>query len=324
MAIVSEDGIDRISNSEIQTFKRCRRKWWLAYYRCLAPTERAATGPLQLGTMVHEALAAMYSPAHENPLVIFEKQVLEDLETFPEQQVEIEKQADLGRAMLEGYIEWVAETGVDQGLRIVAVETRMEVDAGVPNTKLIGKLDVRVEREQDGVVLFLDHKTVANLTEPIRTLHMDEQMLHYHLLEYMDYLAVKAEAEAYGQQPPTARHTDGGLYNMLRKVKRTERAKPPFFDRVEVRHNLHELRSHWLRVHGVIREIQETRRQLDTGADSRYVAYPTPTRDCTWQCEFFPVCPLFDDGSNAEGLLSEYFSRYNPLDRYKTEGTDEG
>ena len=50
----------RISNSEIQTFKDCRRRWWLSYYRRLQPKTQQMTGALALGSRVHEALDMYY------------------------------------------------------------------------------------------------------------------------------------------------------------------------------------------------------------------------------------------------------------------------
>lgn len=321
MTVRPTDGIPVYSNSEMQTWKRCRRKWWLAYYRHLGLAATRPTGPLALGTRIHRALAEVYKPNPGDPMVMLEKTILEDLELFDEEAVEIEKEAELARIMLEGYIEWVAETGVDHGLTIVGAEQRVEVESGIPGVRLVGKLDVRVTRDSDRVQLFLDHKTVQNLTEPVRTLHLDEQMLHYHLLEYMEYLRLKAEAQRDGTPEPAARHTDGGLYNMLRKVKRTDRAKPPFYDRVEVRHNINELRAYWIRAHAVVETIENARKALDAGANHLAVAFPTPHRNCTWDCEFFAVCPMFDDGSNAEGLLETYYVAVDPLARY---GEEEG
>ena len=51
----------RISNSEIQTFKDCRRKWWLSYYRRLRPRTESKTGALALGSRIHQALDDYYS-----------------------------------------------------------------------------------------------------------------------------------------------------------------------------------------------------------------------------------------------------------------------
>src|ERR1035437_5530121 len=199
------------------------------------------------------------------------------MERFPDQLHEIQQEADLCRAMLEGYFEWLQETGSDEGFTILGDEQIVEAPLGDINGIIVmlrGKLDVRLIRQVDGARLFMDHKSVGNFTEPVRTLNMDEQMLMYHLLEYLSALALGAQ--------DTTQYTMGGLYNMLRKVKRTSQAKPPFFDRVEVHHNINELRSFYLRVHGMVSKIMQATAKLNTGTDPNWVTYPTPNRKCTW------------------------------------------
>lgn len=318
---IRSPGDEVYSNSEVQTWLRCQRKWWFSHYRKVGIKERSATGPRELGTRCHFALASMYQPEPQDPMVALEKTILDDLSVYPEQAVEIEKEADLARAMIEGYVQWTYDTGVDIGLRVIAPELRVEVLSGLPGVKLIEKLDVRLVRESDNIQLFMDHKTVGNLTEPVRTLHMNPQMLHYHLIEYLEYLDIKAKAELEGKPPPGERHTDGALYNMIRKVKRTATAKPPFYERVEVRHNIHELRNYWKRVHSIIQRIREAQQALDAGGDHQVIVPPRPISDCHWDCDYFVACPLFDDGSNAEGLLEQYYVPTDPIARYLEQPT---
>jgi hypothetical protein len=310
-----DDGMRRISNGELKTFKRCRRKWYLGYYRKLGLAFESPFGARALGTRVHHALSVWYVPdgvERGDPFETFEETVREDFARCaddPHKLEQIRKDAELGRIMLEGYFQWLAETGADEGLRVIASETKLEVDPGFgDNTRLIAKMDVRAVREQDNARLFIDHKTVGSLTEPTKMLPLDEQMKHYHLIEYLDLLA-SGHAEE---------RTEGALYNMLKKVKRTERAKPPFYDRVQVNHNLDVLRSYWLRVRGEVASIVHLEQQLEAGWDHLEVAYPNPTRDCTWDCDFYHVCSMFDDGSRSEDYLAANFVVINPLKRYET------
>lgn len=113
--------------------------------------------------------------------------------------------------------------------------------------------------------------------------------------------------------------TEGGIFTMLKKVKRSANARPPFYDQIEVRHNVFALRSFWQRIHGVLTDLLKTRDSLDAGADHRFVAYPRPSRDCKWKCQFFTVCPLLDDGSAAEQAISEMFDVGDPYGYYGTE-----
>ncbi len=314
--------VRRFSNSEIQTFKRCRRKWYLGWYRCLRLRHQDPVGAFATGNRVHRALEAWYVPEGDNPTdprTALEAAIASDWEACkqayaeigqeppPELVKEFNENTALERAMVEGYMEWLIETGVDSGLRVVAPETYLEAPLEVPGSNvdvlLIGKLDVRMVREYDGARLFMDHKTTMSLTEPLKTIRLDEQMLHYHVLEWL--------SDVEGGR------CDGALYNMLRKVKRSARAKPPFYDRVEVRHNKHELESFRRRLIGVIKTMLDVIARLEAGEDPHVVVYPSPTRDCSWSCDFLPVCTMFDDGSRVDAMLEQYYVQEDPLSHYK-------
>lgn len=308
-----DDDLYTLTNSELRTFKRCRRKWWLSYYRRLRLQERAVTGPAPLGTRVHEALSAYYSTDARDPIEVITESIERDMQDHPLQAEDIDKEGDLAVTMVEGYMQWVEDEGMDEGLRVIADETVLDAILALPagrSVRLRGKIDVRVQREVDGARFFIDHKTVGSLSEPARTLHMDEQMLHYHLLERL--------------APDTDGYAAGGMYNMLRKVKRTVRATPPFYDRIEVHHNEHELRNYWTRVQGEAVDILSVHDELENGASHQLIAYPNPRRDCTWDCEFFAVCPMFDDGSHAEAMIEQYFQIGVKNDYYSTSQMQEG
>lgn len=298
----------RLSNSEIQTFKDCRRRWWLTYYRRLQPRYKETTGALALGSRIHEALDRYYSQgipllqAHAE-LVDQDKLLVQD-EYFGTET--LDKEAELGRIMLEGYLQWVEENGIDAELEMVSTEEKITASLFAGEVELQGKLDMRVRRKADGVRLFRDFKTVGgSLSDFANLAPMNEQVLTYMLLESTK----RDESE----------RVEGGIFTMLKKVRRTAAAKPPFYDQVEVRHNVFALRAFWKRIHGTITDLMRVRRALDDGEDHTFVAYPRPTRDCKWKCQFFAICPLFDDGSAAEQALSEMFVEGDPYDYYNTE-----
>lgn len=304
----------RLSNSEIQTFKTCRRKWWLTYYRRLQPKYREPTGALALGSRIHAALDDYYSngtpllEAHTN-LVVAEKSLLisEFRDTY-----ELEKEAELGHIMLEGYLQWVEENGIDAELEMVSTEETVIVPLFGGDVELQGKLDMRVRRKADGVRMFRDFKTVGgSLSDFANLAPMNEQILTYMILEQLK------EGEE--------QRTDGGIFTMLKKVKRSAKASPPFYDQIEVRHNVFTLRSFWDRLHGTIADLMRVRTALDEGQNHAYVAYPRPSRDCKWSCPFFAVCNLIDDGSAAEQAITEMFEVADPYAYYgedKTKGSE--
>lgn len=303
-----------VSNSEIQTWKMCRRKWYFTYYRELGlrRSDSEFVGARSLGTRVHLTLDALYSE-DVNAIEFLNTLYEEDAALLSaygreDEVIDLRKEQDLGRAMIEGFLMWREEEGIDEGMRLVGAEQVVQVPSGIENISLRGKLDQRWYRERDGARLFRDWKTVAELTTPVKLLPLDEQMKFYHLLEYLDSL------DKTGGEPQW--RTDAHMYTMLRKVKRTNTAKPPFYAQVENGHNMSELRSMWQRVHKVLAEIMDARIALMNQGDHKYVTPPTPGRHCTWSCDFYSVCPMTDDGSNWEGLLAEYYTHVDPHERY--------
>jgi hypothetical protein len=220
---------------------------------------------------------------------------------------------DRERAMMEGYADWVSESGVDAGIEFTAIEEIVSVRGSefAPEIverfgefEVVGKLDARIIRLMDGARRFVDHKTAASLTSALATLHMNPQMLHYGWLERMTQ--------------PVGTWSDGALYNVLKKVKRGKTAKPPFYDRFEVTHNDDQIASYELHMKRKITKIFELEALLSgaTVEEQAHIAEPSPDDSCSWKCQFFTLCPLYDDGSRAEDMVREEFAERDPLARY--------
>jgi len=305
--------IVRLSNSELQTFKDCRRRWWFTYYRRLKPRNQEMTGALALGSRIHAALDQHYSTG-TNLLEAHSKLVEIDREILVasgRDSFELDGEAELGHIMLEGYEQWVEENGIDSELEMISTEETIIAPLFNGEVELQGKLDMRVRRKTDGVRMFRDFKTVGgSLSEFASLAHMNEQVLTYMLLE--------------STKNDETERSDGGIFTMLKKVKRSASARPPFYDQIEVRHNVFALRSFWNRIHGTITDLMRVRTALNEGADHTFVAYPKPSRECKWKCQFFTICPLFDDGSAAEQALSEMFEEGDPYSYYENENDKKG
>lgn len=298
----------RISNSEIQTWKDCRRKWWLAYYRRLQPKNKQFTGALALGSRIHQALDDHYTKgiplieAH-GLLVDADKKILNDeyRDTY-----ELDAEAELGRIMLEGYLQWNEENGIDSEFELISAEEVIELPMLEGKVILQGKIDQRVRRKADGVRFFRDWKTVGgSFVDFASGAQMNEQIKTYMLLE----TAQNKEGE----------RTEGGIFTLFKKVKRTANAKPPFYDQIEVRHNVFTLRAFWANINAVLNDIMGARKQLDEGTHFQSVVYPRPSRDCKWKCQFFALCPMFDDGSAVEQALSDSYEVADPYAYYQLE-----
>lgn len=310
------DGFERYANSELATFKDCRRRWWLGFYRGLRPRIESPTGARAIGDRVHRALELWYaSPGvgKIDPRDAIEQLIVADWSALVKAsgtegvswstQDLFKKDADLQRAMVEGYVKWLAETGADSEYEVVSPEAYLEADLPeLGDVKIIAKIDVRVRRTTDGARLWLEHKTVGGFQQKLATINLDEQVLHQTLVERL-----QADGEP---------RVVGVLYNMLKRSKRGATAKPPFYDRVEVHHNDHEIESYRRRVVGTIRDMRAVRAALDAGADHRDVAYPSPSGACAWKCPFVQICPMLDDGSRVESALGAYFEKGDPYHYY--------
>lgn len=325
VAVVPDDGIKTLTQSELALWKRCRRAWMLAIWRQLRPRERSATDARATGDRVHRALAAMYHPdpaQRVDARDALERVIVEDWTRIKQQAEQagmdetwIETKAAefadvnaLERIMVEGYVEHLAETGADAGYQVIAAEEALSVVVDLPGTnrqlRLLGKLDAQLRRESDGAVLVEDHKTTNSIAQALPTLKMNPQMMFYLVLKWL----VSGDAD----------RIDGALYNMLRKVKRTVRAQPPFYDRAEVHYNHAQLENFLKQTLASAREIVAATDALDAGYEHHVVTPPTQTPECRW-CDFFGVCTMLDDGSRVEDALAANFEIGNPLARYAEE-----
>lgn len=323
MTIVNDVRV--VSNSEVQSFKWCRRNWWLAWHRGLVPKTQNLASPANTGTRIHAALAAYYVSEGETPvdplrtltaaqaedLAVFQLQAaelagVEDQDLSDEREQELRKAFQLEQAMIEGYVQWLAETGVDAEWEVIGSEMYVEVPLSLIGyvdyynaVKLIAKLDARVRSRITGQVRFIDHKTVGSFIIP--TLGINQQMLHYHLINWLNTGDVAA----------------GALYNMLRKVKRARNSKPPYYERRAVNHNEHELRTYQDKLRGVIQDMDNVEYWLENGLDHQQAVYPTPNRDCSWKCQFFKICRMFDDGSRVDAAIEDLYEQRDPLSYYE-------
>jgi hypothetical protein len=301
----------RLSNSEMTAYRRCKRKWYVTTYLRLGLRAGNAPGSaLSIGNLVHDALASYYDPEVRADRVAFIREHIQiAVNETPGNEDDLRKEEALCVAMLEGYLMWLEDEGVDMDITVLGTERMVEVPLAEGAT-LISKLDAPVFRESDGARLAFEHKTVGGLDQMLPMLKLDTQLLTEHLVLFLDYIEKGATPEdAYDQ-------CHGILYNMLKKVKRTASAKPPFYGRVDVPHNIHELRNHWRHCVAIAREIQATRAQLDAGGDHHTVCPPNPKRECTWDCPVFRVCVMFDDGSDIDGALEAMYEKIDPLERY--------
>lgn len=223
--------IFRLSTTERQEFKECRRRWdYSSLSRQSIEPNRPAIA-LWFGTGIHYALE-MYYKAHIDetdedfdivaPWAYWYQSELKRLEEsqtvlWDEQKAELEEMYKLGSSMLQNYAEWsvVADTKIETGFKRV-LYTEREFAVPIPNSAgepyrfidgkgqewecwLVGRLDMVVE-DFDGRIWVLDHKTSKDrLDEEI--LILDDQMTMY----------------LWAAQQILHKPIEGCYYNVLRK-----------------------------------------------------------------------------------------------------------
>lgn len=303
-----------VSNSSIQTFKACRRQYWLKYYRRLKPKTEAQVGPLALGSRVHLALEQWYAMRLEYPDTDIGLQALLDIwaELVEDDRLlviatggfldDFNKEVELGRIMLEGYVQWIEEEGIDALYEVIGLEETLEYPILDGEVLVAGKVDQRLRRKVDGALLVRDFKTSAAFADLLKTIEMQEQFLLYMTLEQL----LKSESDRVA----------GAVVTALRKVKRTAASKPPYYTQVEVEHNVFTLRNFFKRLIGECTLILDMHKQLDNGADHQMLAFPSPGRDCSWRCEFAAGCAMFDNGGAVEEWLADNFQESDPYAYY--------
>lgn len=294
-----------LTSSEMRAWQTCPRGWWLRYYRRLRRTHEYASLP-SIGSLVHAGLEPYYRGEVLDPPQFIRAELDALIAQNPELADLILKDGELAVIMLEGYMEEVERSGMDADYEYVGAEVAVEHHVG-PYV-LRGKLDARLRRLSDGALLQLEHKTVASFPDLIKTAQSNPQFLTYDLLAYLT--------------KPDGAATDGVLLNMLRRVKRTARANPPFYHRHEVRHNLDELRAHYRHVVAIGDQITAVRKALDSGVDHHDVTPPAIGKEHGWEnggCPCKDITPMIDDGGDVEGYLAEWYETYDPDARYKEE-----
>lgn len=298
------DGVHRFSNSEISTWRECRRRWMLTYYLSLVKKERDVRFPLEVGNLVHGAFEVFYlnggihSPTSEHLAREFlvEKRAEDLAECIGEYHDTIIKAHKAADACLTSYLHWLDETGADLNIRILGSEDKIEMDGPVPNTMLNGRIDLLAEDTRTGDIVVIDLKLVGSISEKIRMLHLDTQSKMYAILA----------RKRFGRPVRVA-------FRIVKINQRTAKTRGPQEEEYVIQLNEKQLDVYSQQLTGILSDVLDTTERLDAGEHHQVVAYPSPSDSCSWKCPFFSVCPMLDDpASDAEWLLNDQFrSRFS-------------
>jgi RecB family exonuclease len=269
---------ERFSHSSLASWRRCRYRYWLSYIKNYEA--RPGLGQFR-GTTGHAGLAAWYTNGGDDEKAI---QVASDtLQT-----IEIVNHLDMSKdwedikMILTRYFAWARR---NDNFKVLAIEKEYEIE--LADIKLMGYIDGIVE--QGGSVYILEHKFVkqARVNHVTLDMQISIYMLAAHKLGYNPY---------------------GTFYNIIRMGDKGIAEKQPVLRTVAYRN------SEGLDV--IEKELEnqmiELKRFNEEG--SKFLRlYRNPTRDCSWDCSFYPVCLSLNDSGEAESVLRTM----TQVDRYK-------
>lgn len=278
-----------LSNSEIQDWQRCQRKWYLKHVMRLGK-EKRETGVSNVGTLAHKILEALYLGEAMDAVLDEHRAALEELDG------KFRDDAELALVIAEGYIDWLADEGRDQSWEAASVEGEFTrpID-GMPGWFGIGKLDLILRNRESGELVPNDHKSTGQqIATFLQSIRRRSQWFHYAWL-----------LEGRFPEWPNVRRF---MVTVLRQSKRTARSTPPYYDRTFVPLNAAEVESYGRQITRIAQDIQV--------AEQRELPPPTRGNDCDWSCPFARICPRMDDGSEWRDLIAMDFVEIDPLARY--------
>jgi len=158
-----------LTHSEMATWQKCRRGWYVTYYLRLRRWHDFAPLP-NIGTMYHDGLEAYYNGTLTDPAAHVRDLAEKKVDELPEYAETIYKNAEMAAIMLEGYMEWLEETGADAGLTIIGSEQEVQAKLGQTEFVLRGKIDARLQRESDGAKLQLEPGTELTVLDYARSI----------------------------------------------------------------------------------------------------------------------------------------------------------
>lgn len=280
----------RLTNSELSDFQRCARMHWLGNVRRLGPiAEPSPLRAAEIGTRYHDAMELYYGGASQAETLAWVQEKL-DVHAEITPGGEQHKSWSLVFDMVEGYFDYLAETGLDSGVKVIAPETtHTRTMPEFPDVIFMGKLDLETEEGLE------DHKTTKlPFSQKLAELRRSRQPIFYAwLLE------------------PIKRVTRV-RFRIARQSTRSERTTGPYYEVESVPINHAMLRSHE-------RHLRELVPQIQANYERTTVPAPAPGSDCSWRCDFYSICPLFDDGSGPEYVIKHEFKEVNPLERYASD-----
>lgn len=276
-----------ISWTELSTFARCKRQWYLKYFRGYKLRKDINVESRTVGTLFHQAVAHYYAPdKFDEPFQpMFELLATDELDIDTHDHYD--KTLKQSTMMFENYREWLKYEEEDRFIEVISVEEKLNVPIKTvlpdlndqySDMKLLGYVDLVGQDSRTGLPFLMEHKT---------TLSSYNHWLASTLLQLK--WQVKLYTLMYLQEDN--RELDV-VFNVARRVK-TKKSQPPLFWRYKILFGPKEL-EHARKVFTQrVTELLEYDELIRTYPD--YESWANPAFHCSF-CDFKPVCSTFDEG----------------------------
>jgi len=339
----------KLSTTEREEFKRCRRKWDFASLSRQGLEPRKPAQPLWFGHGIHHGLE-LYYREQKNPAEEFKawaKKQFELMESypikFPEAMERMKESVSLGAAMLDSYVAWATVQDAKDFAHVRHTEMEFQVpvrdfegkplrftDGGgqVWEIHLVGRLDLVVE-DWDGKYWIMDHKTSADKLN-VEILLLNDQMTVY-LWAAQQIFKVEFEGALYNvlrkKLPTVPRLIQNGT--RLSKDKSIDTTYEVYLAEIE-KHGFDpeeysDILQHLQEKEQTFFQREKVRRnqtELATaGAMLRFEGvdmlnapfiYPNATWDCRWDCDFVSVCKAMNRGDDWQYLIETMYQKRDP------------
>lgn len=268
--------------SELSLFQKCRRRTYLQYEMGYDKTNWTAG----LGTVFHSMLHG-YHLSGDTEGAMDEEAFEIYAELDPDQQKMV-------KDMWTTYVKEVEDEGYDVGQDTKLVELRREKQ--IPGTEIV------LSGQADHV--YVDMVTGAIVVQDTKT--KDK----FHRLSPRDFQAMCYLWLAYDMPGFEGEDLFAIEHNVVKRNKRTARAKPPYIDRP--RHDVSraeiEAFGHQLTYMAKgYSEAMSVANRMYQGYRSPLL-YPYGTNDCAWSCPFYDICGMIDEpDSDVESVLQMEF-----------------
>lgn len=291
--------LPRMSSSEEVAIKTCRLAHHFEYDLGYRP--KFTNDKLDLGITYHEGLEVHHlGGTLEMVLARLDERSEERWEEIESVglakdasvRVEFIKARDLVAAMVENYISWSQEVGIDDDWDIVSVEEKLYIEVPGAATMMPMKMDLLQRNKRTGRLRIVDHKTRASFSSDVAPYQFAEQNGNYALGVFA----------AYGEVPTEM------AYREARKMapQTNPKSKPPYFREITVALTVEEMKFRAAEYARVSHERMDPDRAI----------YANPGACCgSWKNDWREPCLLVHQGYTPLEAL-EASPKFAPSDAY--------